>query len=148
MKHVMIHNEPFSHLLKDNEDIDKIKKPFLPSSLGFELAIGGGHLETVKWLISVNSEYTKYKVTEDSLNFACSSGSINMLEYCFLHYNKLPSDMGVNYAALNGHVDVLKFIVSKRKIVFDLELIAKLMYRKQTTILSWYQNYQLSIIYY
>jgi hypothetical protein len=74
---------------------------------GMYMAAGAGHLDIIKWLLSIGR-----KITEDCVDFASHGGQVNVINW-YVDNNYPASDYAAYSAGICGHLDALKLLVSK-----------------------------------
>nr|XP_047125592.1 secreted RxLR effector protein 124-like [Hydra vulgaris] len=83
-----------------------------------EMAVFNGDLNTVKYLISLN-----YKVNDESFIKAVKNDHLHILEYFHSELNlKGPKNL-IDYAAEEGNLDIIKYLISQNYKVNDESFI-------------------------
>ena len=90
-----------------------------PSRYAMDEAAGNGHLEVLKWLHKRRHKFINRRLNRRryyyrySLQNAAWGGHFEVVKWLHQH-TKAPTVDAINYAARNGHLDILKFLNKNR----------------------------------
>lgn len=82
----------------------------------FTMSCANGHIETSKFVLSINNKIDIHKNKEEAFRLSCANGHIEVIKFLFSLDSNINIHIGKEYAFIesckNGHTDVVKFLLS------------------------------------